>query len=121
MTDGRERRTDLDIARGVAVFLIVLFHMLQYFQRAGFTQISPTLTYFGLMVLGAMHIPVFMFIAGYVLALSGRRVQTWPDYRRFIKGTEQVRYPKNGCWNRQGAENAKINTKIDNTRVSAKG
>jgi len=81
-----QRRTDLDIARAVAVFLVLVFHITQYFGKCGFDFPGPVLTSFLLCSLGSIHIPVFMLVAGTVLALSGRQVGTPKEYGSFVRG-----------------------------------
>src|SRR4030042_1451196 len=83
MINHPDRRADLDIARAIAVFLVVMHHLLKHFHRlhldhfdAGLRDaLQGSALYF--------HMPTFMLVAGCVLAMGWREVRTWGDYWRF--------------------------------------
>jgi peptidoglycan/LPS O-acetylase OafA/YrhL len=83
MINHPDRRTDLDIARAIAAFLVVMHHLLKHFNRlhldhfdAGLLDVlQGSLLYF--------HMPTFMLVAGCVLAMGWREIRTWGDYWRF--------------------------------------
>ena len=78
-----QRRKDVDVARGLAIFLIVVHHVSQYFGRyvpesfhAGFGNNLAE-------ALGYVNVPTFILMAGIVLAIGNKPLGTVGDYLRF--------------------------------------
>jgi fucose 4-O-acetylase-like acetyltransferase len=76
----RERLEDMDRAKGLAIFLVVLGHLTLRSRPAGneWYLFLETLIYM-------FHMPFFMFISGFVMFYSFPRMATAEDYVLFIK------------------------------------
>lgn len=82
----RERLPDLDRARGLAIFLVVLGHIVARHPPAGndWYVILKSLIYM-------FHMPFFMFLAGFMLYYSYPVLRSWRDYRRYgVKKTGRL-------------------------------
>ena len=62
------RQEDVDIARAIAQFIVVLNHIPQYFQRYHLDHLDSTMCRWILTGVNYLHMPTFMLVAGYVLA-----------------------------------------------------
>ena len=78
-----KRRTDIDIARALAVFTIVLHHISQYVVRYDFIHISPELAGNIVATVSFVNVTTFMFIAGIVLSFKNSRICSLKDYWQF--------------------------------------
>lgn len=78
-----QRRHDIDIARAVAIFAVVLHHISQYFVRYNLEHFSPNLGDAIIATVSYINIPIFMLIAGIIFALGNQRFNSLSDYWRF--------------------------------------
>jgi peptidoglycan/LPS O-acetylase OafA/YrhL len=83
MTTSLQRRTDIDIARAVAIFTIVLHHIPQYFVRYDFDYFPPELASNIISTVSFVNVPTFMLIAGIVLGFSYPRIRSLKNYWQF--------------------------------------
>jgi surface polysaccharide O-acyltransferase-like enzyme len=72
MTNLSQRRDDIDIARAIAIFTVVLHHIPQYFVRYKLTYFTPELADAIVATVSYINIPLFMLVAGIVLGMRTR-------------------------------------------------
>lgn len=77
------RRRDIDIARAIAIFVVVLSHIPQWYSRYHFDYFSQRLAV--AIEIGARYtsITMFMFAAGMIVAMKGRRCRSLAEYFEF--------------------------------------
>ncbi|MHC4981657.1 MAG: acyltransferase family protein [Planctomycetota bacterium] len=81
----RSRRRDIDVARAIAAFAVVMHHIPQYFIKH---EVGPFNADFGttiIQLVNFIHIPTFMLLAGFVLALGAPDVHSLSDYGQFVR------------------------------------
>ncbi|MBN1491080.1 MAG: acyltransferase [Phycisphaerae bacterium] len=77
------RQEDIDIARAIAQFIVVLNHIPQYFQRYHLDHLDSTMCRWILTGVNYLHMPTFMLVAGYVLAGGRDDAGSLEGYWRF--------------------------------------
>ncbi len=82
MTNTR-RNESIDIARTIAMGLVVYEHLLRCYSESLVSIVENTLMAPLIHILTFYHMPVFFVLAGYCMAISRRNVETLGDYRRF--------------------------------------
>lgn len=80
-----QRRRDIDVGRGLAICLILIHHMAQYFMRYAGESFSKATWDPVVRVVSFMNVPAFMLMAGIVLGLSGRQIRTAGEYAGFAR------------------------------------
>jgi surface polysaccharide O-acyltransferase-like enzyme len=83
MAELAQRRQDIDIARAFAMMAVVLFHIIQYFNRYEVGSFDPRMEAIVTKMLHYLLIPVFLGVAGFVLAMGRTGIHTLRDYGRF--------------------------------------
>jgi peptidoglycan/LPS O-acetylase OafA/YrhL len=82
-TKAATRCQELDIARALAQFAVVLFHVPQYFLRYHVDSFSKDIDNLVSIVCPCLHIPTFMFVAGFLLAMTPGKAQDAAGYLRY--------------------------------------
>ncbi len=72
MAETSQRRYDIDIARAVAIFTVVLHHVPQYFVRYNLSYFPPNVADTFIAIVSYINIPLFMFVAGIVFGMQNR-------------------------------------------------
>lgn len=70
-----QRLAYIDMAKGIAIVLVVLGHILQY----GFSGEPAFRCFSGIY---SFHMPLFMFLSGYTVTRS--RLDSWQNYKQFL-------------------------------------
>lgn len=76
-----ERLTDIDRAKGFAIFLVVLGHIVAGDLPAGNAWFGYVIT-----VIYSFHMPFFMYLSGFVMMYTYRRLDSAGDYGRYVIG-----------------------------------
>lgn len=83
MSEIARRRGDLDVARAIAAFMVVLNHIPQYFVRHGLVYFNAKLAFAIQAVTFYVNFPVFMLVAGIVLGMRPKDIRTLDGYAKF--------------------------------------
>lgn len=79
MTTGEKRIGYFDVLKGIAIYMVVMGHVLTY----GITGTEPSVTF---RLIGSIHMPLFFFISGYfTVKETGRGFAQVSLTRRFIQ------------------------------------
>ncbi|MBX3707352.1 MAG: acyltransferase family protein [Pseudomonadales bacterium] len=76
-----ERLTDIDRAKGFAIFLVVLGHIVAGDLPAGNAWFGYVIT-----VIYSFHMPFFMYLSGFVMMYTYRRLDSAGEYGRYVVG-----------------------------------
>lgn len=76
-----QRLSEVDKLKGLAIFLVVLGHIVAREPPAGnqwYVDLKATVYLF--------HMPLFMFLSGLILAYARRKIDCWSDYGKYLRG-----------------------------------
>lgn len=79
----RQRIRDIDIARGLGIFLIIVHHVAQYMMGYDVTHFDKSLWESIVYGLGMVNIPTFIFLSGMIFGLNGKHIYSFHDYKSF--------------------------------------
>ncbi len=73
--------SELNIARGIGIYLVVLGHALDHYNR-NYIPLGPWMNVWAIIYM--FHMPLFFFVAGYVYNLSSVSPSSYRDYPSFL-------------------------------------
>jgi len=73
--------SEINIARGIGIYLVVLGHALDHFNR-NYIPLGSWMNVWSIIYM--FHMPLFFFIAGYVYTLSSKSPASYADYSSYL-------------------------------------